>query len=206
MPTRFRWEPWIRAAYENAPEPLFKEVMACEQLIAYVAKFDPRAPEKEDKPAAAPAAPAADTPDTMEGGKKGQMFQVLKKDVGVEDDPMVAMFGGLEGKKKKKGKGPKPEPTVEEKLKAKMGSHSMDILASFALVKVTPPITVGDAVTSTLDALKARLESFKAKQVKEVEKRKKLIEAGGEMPAPGSVTAILAVEGDSVEVKLTVQM
>ena len=139
----------------------------------------------------------------MEGGKKGQVFQVLKKND--DDDLEGGMFGGMGGgKKKKKGKAPKPEPTLEEKLKAKMGSHSMDILASFALVKVTPPLTVGDAVTTSVEALKARLESYKARQIKEKEKRQKIIAEGGDLPASGNVSANLSVEGDDVKVELTV--
>jgi len=177
--------------------------MACEQLIAYIGKVDPRpSAAASEKAAAAEPASAAPTPETMEGGKKGQVFQVLKKND--DDDLEGGMFGGMGGGKKKKGKAPKPEPTLEEKLKAKMGSHSMDILASFALVKVTPPLTVGDAVTTSVEALKARLESYKARQIKEKEKRQKIIAEGGDLPASGNVSANLSVEGDDVKVELTV--
>ena len=193
-----------RRQLENAPEPRYKEIMACEQLIAYIGKVDPRpSAAASEKAAAAEPASAAPTPETMEGGKKGQVFQVLKKND--DDDLEGGMFGGMGGgKKKKKGKAAKPEPTLEEKLKAKMGSHSMDILASFALVKVTPPLTVGDAVTTSVEALKARLESYKARQIKEKEKRQKIIAEGGDLPASGNVSANLSVEGDDVKVELTV--
>ena len=112
---------------ENAPEPFEAEVTAADQLVAYLAKWDPASSEKDD--AAAAAAKAAEAAAAAETAKAFEGLQLMgKKNKNDDDDDLFSLSGTSKGKKAKRagksaaksaetGGGSQPERTSQHLLR-----------------------------------------------------------------------------------------
>jgi uncharacterized coiled-coil DUF342 family protein len=172
---RKKWE------RENAPEPFEAEVTAAEQLIAYLAKWDPMGRDAEDDAARAAAAAAA-AAEAEE--KKAAAFEGLnimnKKMHDDDDDDLFSLGGSSVGKKgKKKGRsgdksggggggGGGAEKNSNERL-----NISFDAYSHFAKLSLTAPQLVRE-VPETMNALREKKDAFLEKR----RAKKARIEAG----------------------------
>ena len=129
---------------EMAPEPFTEEIIKCDQLAAYLGKLIGEDVEKSAEDG------AADAPQALEG-----MKAFVK-----EEDPEFAWMKGNNGAGKKKGKKAKSaeKPAEKEKL-----VHSVDILAAFAALKLSVPITKGDCA-GLLSKVGEKKEEYVKKQ------------------------------------------
>lgn len=124
-----------REAEELARIPYEAEMNLCDNLSVYLRGL---LPEKEAGAGASSGAAAAAGP-SMQGMK------LLSRDT----EDYAVLGGSKKGKGKKKGGNGKKE-TV---------GHSMDTLASFAMLQITPPTTVSQ-IAGSLEALEAKKESY----------------------------------------------
>ena len=143
---------------ENAPEPFEAEVTAADQLIAYLAKWDPLSAKAADEKAAADAKEAEEKKNAAFAGL--QMMNKKMKDE--EDDDLFSLSGTSKGKKaKKKGKseaaGP-AGPNPNERL-----NISFDAYQHFAKLSLAAPGTVGE-VPAMLTSLKEKKDLFLEKR------------------------------------------
>ena len=157
---------------ENAPEPFEAEVTAADQLIAYLAKWDPLSAKAADEKAAADAKEAEEKKNAAFAG-----LQMMNKKMKDEDeDDLFSLSGTSKGKKaKKKGKseaaGP-AGPNPNERL-----NISFDAYQHFAKLSLAAPGTVGE-VPAMLTSLKEKKDLFleKRKIKKLIRKRKSQIQ------------------------------
>ena len=159
---------------ENAPEPFEAEVTAADQLIAYLAKWDPASAEKDD--AAAAAAKAAEAAAAAETAKAFEGLQLMgKKNKNDDDDDLFSLSGTSKGKKAKRagksaaksaetGAGPNPN----ERL-----NISFDAYGSFSKLSLAAPSTVGE-----VPAMLASLREKKAELLEKRRVKKERIAAG----------------------------
>mmetsp|Transcript_1225 Transcript_1225/g.4061 ORF Transcript_1225/g.4061 Transcript_1225/m.4061 type:complete len:483 (+) Transcript_1225:124-1572(+) len=172
---------------ENAVEPYTEEVVMCEQLAAYLGKY------VEDE--ASTSAPAKDE----EAEAKATEAMAGLKLIGKKS--MDAGAGVSKGKKGKKGKGGggDSKPSVVKLV------HSLDTLASFTRVGLTPPPTSAGA-KETIEELARQKEHYLAKrEVKKAQLAAQLAAMeNGEGGGDGPVGVTLTANGKSVKLELKV--
>ena len=150
---RRQWE------IENAPEPFEAEVSAADQLLAYLAKWDPRSnKEAAEKEAADAAAAAAAKADAFKGLK-----MMNKKMMEEEEEDLFSLTGTSKGKKAKKkqksAESDKPEgPDPKERL-----NISFDAFAWFSKLSLTAPSLAGE-VPAMMNSLREKKELFLEKR------------------------------------------
>ena len=150
---RKQWE------IENAPEPFEAEVAAADQLIAYLAKWDPKnIKEAEEKAASEAAATAAKKADAFKGLKI-----MNKKMMDEEEEDLFSLSGTSKGKKaKKKQKSAESEepsgPNPKERL-----NISFDAYSAFSKLGLTAPVLAGE-VPAMMNSLKEKKELFLEKR------------------------------------------
>lgn len=151
---RKQWE------IENAPEPFEAEVSAAEQLIAYLAKWDPKSTkEATDKAAEEAAATAAKKADAFKGLKIMNKKMIEEE----EEDDLFSLSGTSKGKKAKKkqkyAESEEPQgPNPKERL-----NISFDAYAHFSKLSLTAPSLVGE-VPAVMNSLKEKKELFLEKR------------------------------------------
>mmetsp|Transcript_39559 Transcript_39559/g.63449 ORF Transcript_39559/g.63449 Transcript_39559/m.63449 type:complete len:585 (-) Transcript_39559:270-2024(-) len=150
---RKQWE------IENAPEPFEAEVAAAEQLIAYLAKWDPKSNKAaEEKAAEEAAAVAAKRADAFKG------LKIMNKKMldEPEEDDLFSLSGTSKGKKAKKKQRVAAEepqgPNPKERL-----NISFDAYAHFSKLSLTAPSLVGE-VPAMMNSLKEKKELFLEKR------------------------------------------
>jgi len=134
---RKRWE------IENAPEPYEEEVAACDSLLAYMSKFDPRATKKEEGNAAAAMEVVTKSIDGM---------KLLNRDG--DDDDMFAVTASYNKKNKKPSTVKKVKSSDDELLQ-----FSLDTLGCFAKISVNA-VSKTSEVPAVVDTVKAKKEEF----------------------------------------------
>ena len=138
---------------ENAPEPFHREITMCEQLVAYLSRFQTGtfSSARSNGTAASFGKSSNATPADLDGMK---LF--TKKNV-EEEDP----WGQLATGKRGKGKGRKSgtaEDVGQEKL-----VHSLDILEAFAMLKIAVPTNANNA-SKALQEVTAQHKAYLAKR------------------------------------------
>jgi uncharacterized coiled-coil DUF342 family protein len=147
---------------ENAPEPFEAEVTAADQLVAYLARWDPSSREGRD--------------DALEAAKKAEEARekaaaalsgltLLGKKNNTEDDDLFSLSGSSSGKKSKlKAKAKAKVKTAEGAFDPSERLHvSFDAYGSFAKLALAAPTTAGE-VPATLEALRAKKAEFLEKR------------------------------------------
>lgn len=133
-------------AAENAPEPFDKEITTCEQLAAYLQRFQVSAN------GAAGGQEASAEVAEVEG------MRVLKK--AADEDSADAWLLGKGGKKGKgKGKRAGGGGGGEKEAKAEKLVHSLDILSAFATLSLAVP-TSAAAAPALVAEVEAKKEHF----------------------------------------------
>mmetsp|Transcript_10177 Transcript_10177/g.11914 ORF Transcript_10177/g.11914 Transcript_10177/m.11914 type:complete len:494 (+) Transcript_10177:143-1624(+) len=142
-----------RKAYlaANAPEPFVMEIMACEQLQNYLL------PYVKTADAETPSEPSTSTPTAAASNGLEKMFVVNRK----TDEDDVYYSTGKKGKKSKRLEKLAAQPKKDTPVRI---SHSLDVLANFAKLKLKAPLMTSDAA--------AALEELKAKEKEYLEKQK----------------------------------
>lgn len=142
-------------------DPFAEELVLCDQLLAYLARFQ----VKEDVKEEGSKGPAAE----LEGMK------ILRKKL--NDDELDGMFAGV-GKKGGKGKAPaKKEEAKRDESSARV-THTLDMITAFDRVKVPAPTTRGQAA-SAFATVEEKKALFAEMQRQELEERKRRRDAGG---------------------------
>jgi uncharacterized coiled-coil DUF342 family protein len=136
---------------ENQPEPFDREITMCEQLIAYLTRFQSAAQTTDDAGGATDAKPAAAALDGM---------KLLSRKSDKEDDEPWGKLAT--GTKRGKGKGRRAGAAGGEEVSEKL-VHSIDILEAFATLKITVPVTAA-TLPATVTEVSAQKESFLVKR------------------------------------------
>lgn len=149
---------------ENFVEPFTDEIILCDQLLSFLQKYV--TPSGDETP----VAPVQKLEITAPKG----VGELLVPKKSRNDEALDGWFGGFGGKaKNKKGKTPAPHKNKE---KATI-TLSVDIVDSFAKVKLSPPSTVGD-VPKSLEEVKLAKQNFVKLQEEAKEAREKKLEDG----------------------------
>eukprot|EP00193_Tetraselmis_chui_P007767 CAMPEP_0177766680 /NCGR_PEP_ID=MMETSP0491_2-20121128/8650_1 /TAXON_ID=63592 /ORGANISM="Tetraselmis chuii, Strain PLY429" /LENGTH=510 /DNA_ID=CAMNT_0019283103 /DNA_START=226 /DNA_END=1758 /DNA_ORIENTATION=+ len=178
-------------------EPFEDEIILCDQMASYLQSYLPKEAVPAETSSASISEPAA-----PEAGMK----RVKKKGEGEEEE--LFSVKGKGGKKGKKGGAKKDDKPAVVKIQ-----HSIDTIAAFGKLKVTVPLAT-DAVTATIEALKAAKADFLVKRVGEKERRAAAAEASArgepeeEQEEQESVEAdasdvVAAAEGITVSLSVT---
>jgi uncharacterized coiled-coil DUF342 family protein len=141
---------WAAREKEMRPEPYSEDIIKCDQLSAYLNKLTGEGEVATSKDQ------ASDAPQALDG-----MTAFVKK----EDPEFAWMKGSGNGAAKKKGKNGKKgkgldKPADQSKTKL---VHSVDIIAAFASLKLSVPITMGDC-EGLLRQVGGKKEEFLKKQ------------------------------------------
>lgn len=164
---------------ENFVEPYTDEIIICDQLISYLQKHAP-AVEESSSAVAVKAEIVA---------PKG-VGNVLISKKSRNDEELDGWFLGSGAK----GKGKKTKaPTATKSKEKERLSLSLDVLTSFQKVKLSPPLTVGDAPKAVEDVKLKKEEYLKLQKVAK-EKRERGEEAVVAKEATPEIRAPL-VEG-----------
>jgi hypothetical protein len=150
-------------ALENAPEPFEAEVTAADQLVAYLARWDPSSRVAEEEDAKKKAEEAREK---AAAALSGLTLLGKKNNNDAEDDDLFSLSGSSSGKKSKlKAKAKAKVKTAEggsfdpsERLHV-----SFDAYGSFAKLALAAPTTAGE-VPATLEALRAKKAEFLEKR------------------------------------------
>ena len=148
---------------ENAPEPFEAEVTAADQLVAYLARWDPSSRVAEEEDAKKKAEEAREK---AAAALSGLTLLGKKNNNDAEDDDLFSLSGSSSGKKSKlKAKAKAKVKTAEggsfdpsERLHV-----SFDAYGSFAKLALAAPTTAGE-VPATLEALRAKKAEFLEKR------------------------------------------
>lgn len=119
---------WAAREKEMRPEPFSEDIIKCDQLFAYLNKLT------GEGEVATSADQASDAPQALDG-----MTAFVKK----EDPEFAWMKGSGNGAAKKKGKKGKGSDKPADASKTKL-VHSVDIIAAFASLKLSVPMTKSD--------------------------------------------------------------
>ena len=206
------------ARAELAGEPFEREVMACEQLTAYLATLTAPSPAA----AAAAAALAASDSNTSFAPPPPPGFKPVEIKKGtrapVADDDLLALAGSTKqrgkGARAKAAKAAAAASAVEDAASpSRVLTHSLEILSAFGSLGVALPLTAGD-VAAALEKLEAKKGAFLAKRErvkanggvdpeeetkKEAKKEKKNEKKGGEKKEDGDAAAAAASSPDEAK-------
>eukprot|EP01023_Acetabularia_acetabulum_P046499 TRINITY_DN47_c9_g1_i3.p1 TRINITY_DN47_c9_g1~~TRINITY_DN47_c9_g1_i3.p1 ORF type:complete len:578 (+),score=161.71 TRINITY_DN47_c9_g1_i3:84-1817(+) len=149
---------------EIAGAPFSEEILRCDQLIAFLAKFD--APKTELGAASATAAAADVASSTAVPNEQfGQMKMIKKKNLREEDEENDPLSGMLSRTAAKKKKGKKNKVVAPEPKKLNL---DMDLLMAFSQIKVTVPATP-EEVPSILQEVRTKKTQYQEKQKKAID-------------------------------------
>eukprot|EP00238_Polyblepharides_amylifera_P002549 CAMPEP_0196573916 /NCGR_PEP_ID=MMETSP1081-20130531/3730_1 /TAXON_ID=36882 /ORGANISM="Pyramimonas amylifera, Strain CCMP720" /LENGTH=478 /DNA_ID=CAMNT_0041891771 /DNA_START=260 /DNA_END=1696 /DNA_ORIENTATION=+ len=171
---------------ENAPEPFVKEVTDAEQLLGYLSKF------------IKVETVAVDSAPQQKAEFEGK--QALKRG---DEEVLDSFWAGLGGGKKGKGKSGGGKKESKKEIKEPKLPHTLDALASFSNLKMTPPLTKSD-IPASIEILKEKKEHFLKKRQEVNEKKAQEPEEGAkkERKQQLEITIKFEVSDDNIVVIL----
>eukprot|EP01024_Parvocaulis_polyphysoides_P060165 TRINITY_DN6536_c0_g1_i1.p1 TRINITY_DN6536_c0_g1~~TRINITY_DN6536_c0_g1_i1.p1 ORF type:complete len:633 (-),score=189.05 TRINITY_DN6536_c0_g1_i1:129-2027(-) len=138
---------------EIAGAPFSEEILRCDQLIAFLSKYDvPKTKESQI------AASATTSPIAFEPGMK----MIRRKNQMEDDEENDPLGGSLSRKANQKKKGKKNKVVAPEPKKLNL---DMDLLMAFSQIKVTVPATP-EEVPPILEEIKTKKTIYQEKQKK----------------------------------------